>query len=191
MDRRVIVCLMGPAASGKSTLAKFLEAQQPERFARVPVDYFFVPRAADRTPADYFATPLAYDWAALDRALCTPVGERRTTPDCDFERFVRRSRFGGLPINEAPVYLLDGMRPHPRCDVLVMFDLDDSEQRRRLVERDARWGTTVADRHEHLAATFAAGCAELPTAPCVRLTATDDLEQNAMRVIDALTTPYS
>lgn len=186
----MIVCLMGPSASGKSTLAKYLEAQQPQRFARVPVDYFFVPRADNQTPAEYFASPLAYDWVAVDHALDTRIGEQRSTPDCDFERFVRRSQFGGLPIREAPVYVLDGMRPHPRCDFVVMFDLDSHEQRRRLIERDARWGTTVADRDENLAATFDAGCAELPRTPDLRLSATDSIERNAVRVIDALSEHY-
>lgn len=81
----MIVCLMGPSASGKSTLAKSLESQHPERFARVPVDYFFVPRTKHQSPAEYFASPLAYDWTAVHRALCTRSGEERTTPDCDFE----------------------------------------------------------------------------------------------------------
>lgn len=183
----MILCLMGPSASGKSTLAKLLQARNPERFARVPVDYFFVPRAHDQTPAEYFALPLIYDWAAVDRALCAPAGERRSTPDFDFERFVWRSEVGGLPISEASVYLLDGMRPHPRCDFLVTLDLDDREQRRRLIDRDVRWGATVADRHENLAATFEAGCAELPRTPDLRLLATDDAEENATRVVDALT----
>lgn len=67
-----------------------------------------------------------------------------------------------------------------------MLDLDSAEQRRRLVDRDIHWGTAVADRQEHLAATFDAGCAESPRTPDLRLTATGDLQQNALLVVDAL-----
>jgi hypothetical protein len=180
----MIVCVIGPSAAGKSTLAKWLEERHPQLFARVPADYFFVPRR-DQPLEDYLAVPLAYDWDAVDRALARS-GPERSTPDCDFERFVRRSDDGGLPINDAPVHVLDGMRAHPRCDLVVLLELDRTEQRRRLVERDTRWGSRVADREPHLDATFAAGCAELPRKPDLRLSATAPIEANASRVIDAI-----
>ena len=176
---------MGPSGAGKSTLAKSMQSLHPDRFARVPVDFFFVPRPAGVTVPRYVAAPFSYDWDAVDRAL-SRTGAERSTPDCDFETFVRRSESDGLPINEAPIYLMDGMRPHPRCDFLVMLELNPNEQRRRLVERDARWHTNVADRESHLAATFAAGCAELPREPDLRLSATSEIEANAARLIGAL-----
>ena len=182
---RMIVCVMGPAGSGKSTLAKRLQELRPGRFARVPVDYFFVPREPGTTLRDYLARPFAYDWAALDHALAAQ-GERRSTPDCDFEELRRRSPSGGLPISTAPIMVLDGMRPHPRCDRLVLLDLDPAEQRRRLIARDRRWGTSVADRDDHLAATFRQGCAEAPHPPDLRLDATAPLEANAQTMIDFL-----
>lgn len=161
---------MGPAGSGKSTLAKELERARPERFARVPVDYFFVPRPAGESMADYLARPFAYDWAAVDRALAA-TGPERSTPDCDFTAMHRRAPYGGLPIGPGPVAVLDGMRPHPRCVRLVLLDLDPDEQRRRLVDRDRRWRTDVAERHDHLAATFRQGLAERPRDPDLRLAA--------------------
>lgn len=176
---------MGPSAAGKSTLAKSLQSMHPERFARVPVDFFFVPRPAEMTVSQYLAAPFTYDWDAVDRALAR-TGSGRRTPDCDFEQLTWRSEGGGLPIGVAPVYLLDGMRPHPRCEFLVMLDLDQREQRRRLVERDARWGSRVADRESHLASTFEAGCAELPREPDLHLSATAAVEANAATLVDAL-----
>lgn len=181
----MIVCLLGPSAAGKSTLAKELERRYPERFARVPVDYFFVARPEGMPVAQFLSHPLGYDWDAVDRAL-SAHGRRRTTPDCDFERFVRRSDAGGLAISDAPVYVLDGMRPHPRCDFLVMLDLDASVQRQRLAERDIRWGTRVASRTAQLTSTFKAGLAQLPRQPDLRLQATATVDANAQRVIEAL-----
>lgn len=179
----MIVCLMGPSTAGKSTLAKTLQQSDPEVFARVPVDFFFVPRPASVSIADYLARPFSYDWRALDRAL-SANGAQRSTPDADFERLVWRSDTGGLPLAQAPVYLLDGMRPHPRCEALVMLALDESDQRQRLIERDARWGTRVAERSAHLAATYEQGCSELPREPDLRLRATDPIEHNAQRIAE-------
>lgn len=176
---------MGPSAAGKSTLAKHLESAFPERFARVPVDFFFIPRPAGQPLPAFLNEPLAYDWPLLDRAL-GQHGSERTTPTCDFEQMRRRSATGGLPIGEAPVYVLDGMRPHPACDVVMMLELDRSEQIRRLNDRDERWKTAVANRKAHLEATFRAGCAELVEEPTLRLQASGPLEQNAAQIIAAL-----
>ncbi|GAB3757606.1 hypothetical protein [Microlunatus parietis] len=171
----MIICLMGPAGSGKSTLAKELERVRPERFARVPVDYFFVPRPATESMADYLARPFGYDWPAVDRALAA-TGPERSTPDCDFTAMRRRAPYGGLPIGPGPVAVLDGMRPHPRCDRLVLLELEPAEQCRRLVDRDRRWGTEVADRQDHLAATFRHGLAERPRDPDLRLSAAQPVD---------------
>lgn len=166
---------MGPAGSGKSTLAKRLQGARPELFARVPVDYFFVPRADGTSMSEFLAQPFGYDWAAVDRAL-TEVGDRRSTPDCDFDTMRWRSPYGGLPIATAPIAVLDGMRPHPQCDRVVLLELEPDEQRRRLIDRDRRWGTRVAERGDHLAATFGQGCAELPRPPDLRLNAADPID---------------
>lgn len=181
----MIVCVMGPSGAGKSSLAKRLQELRPDLFARVPVDYFFVPREPGTCLADYLARPFAYDWPALDHALAAS-GERRSTPDCDFTTMRRRSPYGGLPIADAPIVVLDGMRPHQRCDRLILLDLDREEQRRRRVDRDRRWGTRVADRDDHLEATYRQGCAELPRPPDLRLDATAPLESNAKTLIDFL-----
>lgn len=186
----MIVCLIGPAGAGKSTLAKELELGNPEVFARVPVDHFFSPRPKEIAVDQYLAQPLDYDWSFLDEVLAG-TGPSRTTPDCDFEQFTWRSTRGGLQIREAPIYLLDGMRPHPRCSFLARLELDATTQRRRLVDRDVRWGTRVAERSLHLAKTYAAGLRELPRAPDLCLSGTDLLEQNLHAVREALLdTPF-
>lgn len=185
----MFICVTGPAGSGKSTLAKRLEELQPDVFARVPVDYFFVPRPPAVTLGAYLAEPLRYDWALLDAAL-QATGPHRSTPDCDFSDFSRRSESGGLPIATAPIAVLDGMRPHPRTELVIMLELDSHEQRRRLMERDHRWGTHLADRGNHLTATFEQGVRDLVRDPDLRLNAADPIEQNADRVI-ALLNSYS
>lgn len=177
---------MGPAASGKSTLAKRLQESRPDLFARVPVDFFFSPRGETTSMDTYLSKPFDYDWDAVDRVL-SATGAERSTPDCDFTAFRWRSPYGGLPVVSAPVMVLDGMRPHPRCDLLIMLDLARDAQTARLQERDRRWGTAVADRRTHLDLTFAQGCAELPREPDLRLDATDPLETN-LEAIAHLTT---
>ncbi|HVX46948.1 MAG TPA: hypothetical protein VHC49_23855 [Mycobacteriales bacterium] len=178
----MLLSIMGPAGSGKSTLAKHLQERRPDLVARVPVDFFFVPRREDETVSDYLARPFGYDWAALDAALDT----HRSSPDCDFVAFRWISPTGGLPIAEAPVYVLDGMRPHPRSDLLVQLRLDAVTQRDRLRERDVRWGTAVAGRTEHLHATYQAGVGELPRTPDLTLDATAPLEQNGEHILRLL-----
>lgn len=181
----MIVCVMGPSGAGKSTLAKALERMRPDLFARVPVDFFFVPRRPEIPIREYLSQPCRYDWDALDAALAA-TGEERTTPEVDFDTWVRRAPHGGLPIAEAPIYLLDGMRPHPRCEFLVMVRLEESVQRRRLLERDARWGSSVAARPGRIRATFELGCGELTRPVDLDLDATDPIESNARRVAEAL-----
>jgi thymidylate kinase len=181
LDRGMLLCLLGPAGSGKSTTAKFLEKHHPQLFARVPVDFFFLPRSADESVGDYLARPFEYDWQQVDNALSAD-GTGRSTPDCDFTTFDRKADHGGMPITNAPVYVLDGMRPHPRCGILVLLQLDATTQTRRLQDRDVRWGTTVATRTEHLRRTYDAGRAELPRKPDLTLPATDPIEHNAEQI---------
>ncbi|WP_157683633.1 nucleoside/nucleotide kinase family protein [Microlunatus soli] len=174
--------MMGPSGAGKSTLAKRLEESRPDLFARVPVDFFFVPRGDEVSVAEYLSAAFGYDWDAVDRVL-TCSGEERSTPDCDFESFRWRAPYGGLPVAEAPVLVLDGMRPHPRCDLLIMLELDSVTQTERLTARDRRWGTAVADRRAHLAATFSQGCRELPREPDLRLDAAATVEDNLGAIV--------
>lgn len=176
---------MGPAGSGKSTLAKSLEKLRPDLVARVPVDFFFAPRECSQSVSDYLARPFAYDWDAVDRAIAAD-GPQRSTPDCDFTEFRWRSPYGGLPIADATTLALDGMRPHPRCDLLILLDLDTTTQRERLIARDRRWNTSVAARTEHLTATFAAGIAELPRDPDLVLLATDPIDRNVDAIVRLL-----
>ena len=92
----------------------------------------------------------------------------------------------GLPITDAPTLALDGMRPHPRCDLLILLDLDTTTQRERLIARDRRWNTSVAERTEHLASTFAAGMAELPRDPDLVVPATDPIDRNVDAIVRLL-----
>lgn len=183
----MIVCVMGPSAAGKSTLAKQLQQSRPEVFARVPVDFFFVPRSDEVSVAEYLSEPFGYDWEAVDRVL-TAAGDERSTPDCDFETFRWRAPYGGPAVGSAPVSVLDGMRPHPRCELLIMLELDTATQTERLGDRDRRWGTSVADRRSHLDATFAAGCRELPRDPDLRLDAGAPIDDNVDAIVGLLST---
>lgn len=184
-DRRMLLSIMGPAASGKSTLAKRLQERRPDLVARVPVDFFFVPRPDHEPLAEYLDRPFCYDWPALDAALAAD-GTGRSSPDCDFGSLQWRAPTGGMPIATAPVYALDGMRPHPRSDRLVRLRLNAVTQRERLRERDVRWGSKVADRAGHLAATYDAGLCELPRTPDLTLDATAPIEENCEHILRLL-----
>jgi hypothetical protein len=84
------------------------------------------------------------------------------------------------------VLVLDGIRPHPRCDRLVILELDAMTRRQRLLDRDIRWGTAVADRGHRLDATFELGRAESPKEPDLWLDATRPIDDNARRVIGSI-----
>lgn len=181
----MLVCVMGAAGSGKSTMAKRLETLRPELIARVPADFFFIPRPPDQSIEGYLAAPFSYDWAGIDRAV-TAAGAERSSPDCDFTTFRRRSPHGGLPIGQGPVLVLDGMRPHPRCDLLVLLQIDAETQQQRLIDRNRQWGAAVATRTEHLAATFKTGITEMPRDPDLVLSATDPMEHNDAAVLQLI-----
>lgn len=176
---------MGPSASGKSTLAKELQRSFPARFARVPADFFIVPRPAGTTLEEFCSCPLDYDWPAVDRAIAAH-GPGRSTPDFDFEAFTRVADTGGIEIAEAPVAVLDGMRPHPNADFTVMCELDPGEQQRRLASRDARWGTRVRNRSAQLTLTFEAGMSDLSGPADLVLPAEASVNLKVERIIQAL-----
>ena len=67
----MLICVTGPAAAGKSSLAKAVASLAPDVAARVPVDWFFVPRAPEQSLDDFWSQPLRYDWPLLDAALAT------------------------------------------------------------------------------------------------------------------------
>jgi len=183
----MLVCVVGPAAAGKSSLAKAVASLAPDVAARVPVDWFFVPRAPEQSLDAFWSQPLRYDWPLLDAAVAAEDPAHRSTPRCDFAEFRRTAEHGGLPIAHAPVYLLDGMRPHPRCDAVVLLTLDQQTQRARLTQRDREWGTNLAQRTSHLRITHEQGSADLAGPPDLVLDATAPLADNARTLLDHVT----
>jgi thymidylate kinase len=181
-SRPLRVCIMGPSCAGKSTLAKTLARRRPSVAARVPVDAFFVPRPPEEALGDFLKRPLDYDWDALDTALASTDISARSSPVCDFKTFRRLAPTGGKAIPSVPVVLLDGMRPHPIRDVLVVLELDDAQQRARLQERDQRWGTSVADNLSHLRITYGQAQDDTNGDADLLLDATAPLDHNAARL---------
>ena len=97
MARDAGVC-HGSAAAGKSSLAKAVASLAPDVAARVPVDWFFVPRTPEQSLDDFRSQPLRYAWALLDAALAAEDPACRSTPRSDFTEFRRAAENGGLPI---------------------------------------------------------------------------------------------
>lgn len=158
----LVVSICGPSNAGKSQLAKATAVLLGETVAsRVPVDYFVVPRDQGESLAEFHARPMRWDWPLLSRRLALPMGTRTSTPDADFETFRRRGDVGGLPFAIRPVMLCDAMEPFPGSDLVVELDVPREERQRRIVERDARWGTRVADRIVHLDATWREASADV------------------------------
>lgn len=158
-----VVTICGPAGAGKSMLAKAVAAALGDGIAaRVPADYFFVPRDADEPLSCFLSRPLQWDWALLRERLCLPAGSISSTPDADFERFVRRADTGGLPLPIRPVMIVDAMAPFQASDLVVRLDARAAVRRARVVERDVRWGTRVIERWAHLEASWAAYAEVVP-----------------------------
>jgi uridine kinase len=150
---RLIVSVCGPSGSGKSTLAKALvEHLGPNVCARVPGDYYIEPRPPRMNPEDYFRQPLKYDWPLVARVLALPLGTATTTPDFDFEAFVRRAETGGRPFAVRPVMVVDAMYPYPAADVTLLIQAPNHVRRRRVGSRDLIWNSRVAERWHHLEA---------------------------------------
>lgn len=148
--RRATVSIAGPAGSGKSQLALAVVSRLGEGVAaRVPMDWYIVPREAPMS--DWLTRPLDYDDKAVRDLLAAPAGETRLTPPFDFETFTRSEATGQrktIPIR--PVMVLDAMAPWSQADLSVRLDVPAEVRRRRIVERDARWGSRVIDRWDHL-----------------------------------------
>lgn len=150
-----LVTIYGAAGSGKSVLAKAVVETLGEAIAaRVPTDYFFVPREPNEPLPAYLAKPLAWDWDLLRERLSLPIGTDATTPDADFEAFTRIAASGGRPLSIRSVMLLDAMAPFPEADLAVRLDVPAAVRRERIISRDERWGTRVRDRWAHLEETW-------------------------------------
>jgi uridine kinase len=151
--RRAVVSIAGPAGSGKSQLALAIVARLGERVAaRVPMDWYLVPRGAP--VATWLTQPLAWDDDAVRALLAAPVGETRFTPPFDFASFTRSEATGerkAIPIR--PVMVLDAMAPWPGAGLSVLVEAPEAVRRRRIAERDARWGSRVLDRWGQLELT--------------------------------------
>jgi uridine kinase len=149
------VSICGPSGAGKSQLARLLADELgPDIAARIPVDYFFVPRPQGMPPDVYLARPLRWDWALLKQQLTLPMGTVTSTPDADFETFQRRSDGGGLPFTIRPVMICDAMAACPGSNLVVVLEVPADVRRERIAGRDQRWGTRVADRWQHLEETW-------------------------------------
>ena len=150
-----VVSICAPSSAGKSQLAKALvQVLGEEIAARVPVDYFFVPRPEGMSIGQFLATPLQWDWPLLAARLALPTGTFTSTPNADFEAFRRRGDDGGLSFTIRPVMICDAMAPYPESDLVVMLEVPDDVRRTRLADRDRRWGTGVAGRWQHLEVTW-------------------------------------
>lgn len=150
-SRPWLLSLCGPSCSGKSQLAKaVVRVLGDDVCDRIPADYFFVPRGQDESLERFLDRPMRWDWVLMDRRLSLPIGTVTSTPNVDFAEFVRFAEEGGLAFAIRSVMIVDAMALHPGADAVVRIDVPAEERARRLVERDQRWGTRVADRAAHL-----------------------------------------
>ena len=182
----VAVSVFGPSGAGKSQVARALAvALGEETAARVPADSFLVPRPPGMPMAEYRARPLAWDWALLAERLALPLGTRTTTPDFDFDAFVRRDEIGGLPFTVRPLMIVDAMAPYPDADLTVRLDVPDEVRRERLIDRDRRWGTRVIDRWDQLEATWTAARAAAGV-PALELDGTRPIAESVHRIAEEI-----
>ncbi len=136
---RIVISICGRSGAGKSQLAKQLVAHLgAEACSRVPTDYYLLP--------DPTGEILVYDWPLLAQTLTLPDGTEYTTPDFDFDRFIRRALIGGKPFCLRPVMVVDAMLPYPNADCTFLLEAPENERRRRITARDAVWRTRVIDR---------------------------------------------
>lgn len=151
----LVVSICGPSSAGKSQLARATgEVLGAIVASRIPVDYFLVPRSPDSTLEAYYSGALQWDWPLLRSRLALPLGTVTATPDVDFTTFRRNDELGGLPFTIRPVMICDAMAPYPDSDLVVLLDVPADVRWRRIVERDQRWGTSVAMRWMHLEHTW-------------------------------------
>lgn len=179
-----VVTIVGAAGAGKSTLAKAVaNAYGEHAAARVPADYFVLPRMTGESLATFLSRPLAWDWPLLARRLSLPPGSVTSTPDVDFDAFRRRADTGGLPLPIRSVMVIDAMEAYPEADIVVRLDVPADVRRERIASRDARWGTRVQDRWAHLELTWESVTAGVPD---LVLDGTRPLEQNVEAMLSIL-----
>lgn len=178
---RLVLSICGPSGAGKSQLAKALVRLLGEATCvRVPTDYYL--RPATEPLESYLRQPVQYDWPLLDRDLSAPDGLMLTTPDFDFDSFVRRAERGGRPFRASPVMVLDGMYPYPTADATILLHVPSPIRRQRIRTRDQGWGTDVAARWDQLeqSRTYLEG---LHIAYDLLLRGTDDSVTNAAAIV--------
>lgn len=186
MDRdparqRLVVSICGPSGAGKSRLTKaVVAALGDDRAVRIPGDYYL--RSAAEPLATYVTKPIAYDWPLLARTLAQPNGTALSTPDFDFERFVRVAETGGIPFIMRPAALLDTMYPYPEAGVTIRLTAPDAVRHARIAARDIDWGTNVAGRWRQLEASRRY-LENLPIRPDLELTGECDPATNASTII--------
>ena len=146
--------------------------------ARIPTDYFLVPRPPDLSLVDFLKQPLRYDWDLLRSLLRQPVGTPVETPDADFGNFTRISDVGGRPFTIRPVMITDAMAGCPDADLLILLDAPSTVRYDRIAARDVRWGTNVLANWKHLEMTWHASRLKLP-APDLILDGNRPLPRNA------------
>lgn len=187
--RPLIVSIVGPSGAGKSQLAKLTQLVLGDEIAaRIPTDYFFVPRPAHMPLADFLRRPLRYDWNLPRSLLRQPVGTLVETPDADFAGFTRISDVGGRPFTIRPVMITDAMACYPGADLVVVLDVPAGIRRERIAARDIRWGTRVLANWEHLETTWRAGRVDLP-APDLTLDGARPLELSAHALAGLIRAP--
>lgn len=176
-----VVTICGPAGSGKSVLAKAVAAALGDGIAaRVPTDYFLFLRDLDEPLEQFLSRPLRWDWPLMEERFRLPVGTMSSTPDVDFDRFLRCADTGGLPLPIRPVMIVDAMAPFPGAELVLRLDVPAEARRGRIAARDVRWGTRVLERWSHLEATWAS---HEDAVPDVALDGERPLAENAALII--------
>lgn len=187
LKRPTIVSIYGPSGSGKSQLAKAVsKAIGDDRCTRIPTDYFaHFPAAASPDSSGLLTGALTYDWVLLDRVLDQPLGTIASTPDVDFEQLIRRATEGGLTFVVRQIMLTDAFPPHPFASIRIRLTAPVSTRRNRVFDRDARWGSRVIERWQHLESTWET-VAGKSGAPDLDLSGEDPIDANAARIVAAI-----
>ena len=169
MSARVVVGIAGGSGSGKTTLAERVAARLPGGTAiRISHDAYY--RDLSHLPfqeraAWNFDHPDSLESELLARHLEElRQGRRIVCPEYDFGTHTRRS--GGLPVDPAPVVLLDGVlvlavnEIRTRLDLAVFVETHPDVRLSRRIRRDIRdrgrtrhsvvdqWDSTVQPMHD-------------------------------------------